>query len=661
VDGSDIVVCEEGTGLLHVAPGAGKEDFDLGVEKHLPIISVIADDASYLDGMEELSGKNAKKHPELIIDFLHTKGDAYLLKTMQYTHRYPACWRCKTELVWKVTEEWYIAMDRPSQKASDGKATLREQMMETAKMIDWHPAFGLDRELDWLSNMHDWLISKKNRYWGLALPIYECPQCRSFTILGSKEELKEKAVSGWDSFEGKSPHKPFIDDVTIRCQHCDSEITRIDDVGNVWLDAGIVPFSTYVDPKTKQLSYTTDKTYWKEWFPVDFITESFPGQFKNWFYSMIAMATVLEKRNPFKTVLGYASVLDEKSKPMHKSAGNAIEFNTGADTIGVDVMRWMFCLSDPEQNMLFGYKKADEVRRKFHILLWNVYNFFLTYARVDGFTPDESNHTSSHVLDRWIYSRLYHTIQEVTLSMETYKPKVAAETLETFVTDLSQWYVRRSRDRVGPTTKDVKDGLVCYQTLYTVLVTLVRLLAPFIPHVSEAMFKNLTRRQSVHLSDWPVGESTWENSLLEDEMIQVRLIVERIHAKRKELGIAVRKPLNKSQISNFKSQISEELIHLIRDETNIKAIEFRSGEGDLEVELDTVITPELEKEGIVRDAIRTIHKLRKEKECGIDQSIALTLPRGLQSLDTSYLDDIKRETLTKTIVWGDSYSISTSH
>ena len=685
VDGSNIVVSEEGTGLLHVAPGAGKEDFDLGKEKNLSVISVIADDASYLPGMDELSSKNAKKHPELIFEYLKSKGDTFLLKTMQYTHRYPACWRCKAELVWKVAEEWYISMDRPSLKATDGKSTLREQMMETAKMIDWHPSFGLERELDWLSTMHDWLISKKNRYWGLALPIYECPHCGSFEIIGSKDELKKRAVKGWSTFDGKSPHKPYIDEVKINCSSCGKEVSRIDDVGNVWLDAGIVPFSTLVDPKTKELSYTHDKTYWQEWFPADFITESFPGQFKNWFYSMIAMSTVLEKRNPFKTVLGYASMLGEDGRPMHKSWGNAIEFNEGAEKIGADVMRWMFVRENPEQNILFGYKKADETRRKFHLMLWNVYNFFVTYARVDGWQPsghpalavpieadrrswdagsskmpDQVRHDKSSILDLWILSRLNHTIEIVTASMKAFSAEKSAASMESFVSDLSLWYVRRSRDRVGPTVPSSEDKTQCYQTLYHVLVTLCTLLAPFIPYMTESMYRNLTKKKSVHLSDWPTVEQHLIQTKLEEEMVVVRMIVEKIHSKRKEAGIAVRKPLAKATVTSYELRVTSGLEQLILDETNIKEIEFVKGEGEMTVELDMTQTPELEQEGKVRDTIRTVQQMRKEKACAIDGTIVLTLPESLQTLGETNINTIKKETLATTVVWGETLGISIS-
>ncbi|MEK7078526.1 MAG: class I tRNA ligase family protein, partial [Patescibacteria group bacterium] len=392
----------EGTGMVHTAVSAGTEDFILGKKFGLPMIPVIEDDASYLPGLGEFSGKNAKKHPELIIDFLksHKEGE-FLFDILRYKHRYPACWRCKTELVWKVADEWYIAMDKPSQvKSSKLKVknlTLRERMVEVAKQIKWMPEFGLDRELDWLKNMHDWLISKKNRYWGLALPIYECKKCGAFDVVGSKKELKEKAVVGWEKFEGHSPHKPFIDEIKIKCSKCGGHAERIEAVGNPWLDAGIVPYSTMMEDNQGEPLYLKDQSKWKEWFPANFITESFPGQFKNWFYAMIAISSVLENTFPFERVLGYGTMVGEDGRPMHKSWGNSVEFNEGADKIGVDVMRWMFARQNPADNMLFGYKKADEVRRQFYLMLWNTYKFFVEYANLDGYTIDWGRNTLKNI------------------------------------------------------------------------------------------------------------------------------------------------------------------------------------------------------------------------------------------------------------------------
>jgi isoleucyl-tRNA synthetase len=568
---------------------------------------------------------------------------------MQYTHRYPACWRCKTELVWRVTLEWYIAMDV---KEKAGK-TLREQMMDTAKMIQWHPEFGLERELDWLSNMHDWLISKKNRYWGLALPIFECQKCGNFEVIGGKKELEERAVSGWKEFAGHSPHKPFIDEVKIKCSKCQEVVSRLDDVGNVWLDAGIVPFSTYIDPKTKELSYITDKKYWQEWFPVDFVTESFPGQFKNWFYSMIAMSTVLEKKNPFKLVLGYGSMVGEDGRPMHKSWGNMIEFTEGADKIGVDVMRWMFATHNPEQNLLFGYKKADETRRKFHLMLWNIYNFFVTYAQTDEYQiADIRGQISENVLDRWIISRLNRTIKITTESMEKYDAQKASLEIEGFVNDLSLWYIRRSRDRVGPSAEDEKDKKACYDTLYFVLVTLSKLLAPFIPFISEEIYTNLTKEESVHLTDWPQSEQELIDEKLEEETVKARQIVESVHALRKQSEVKVRIPI-RNMTYNGPSQLSEEIIKIVRNEVNVYDLRFGSKADAYSVVAKTSDDNLDLHFGLARDIVRKIQEERKSLNTKPNEKVKITIPFW----PNEHEDYIKRKALVSSITQAEKFSV----
>lgn len=655
VDGSEIVVSGEGTGLLHIAPGAGKEDFDLGKKEHLSLISPIDDTATYVQSMGEFAGKNAKKHPELIIDHLKNLDNGkFLLKTMHYTHRYPACWRCKTELVWKVTHEWYIAMDKPEK--GKGK-TLRMQMIDVAKKIEWHPSFGLERELDWLANMHDWLISKKNRYWGLALPIFECAKCGHFEVIGSKEELKEKSVSGWKEFSGHSPHKPYVDEVKIKCAKCGEVVSRLDDVGNVWLDAGIVPFSTLIDPKTKKLSYTTDKNYWKKWFPASFITESFPGQFKNWFYSMIAMSTVLEKTNPFKIVLGYASALGEDGRPMHKSWGNAIEFNEGAEKIGVDVMRWLYVTASTGQNLLFGYKKADEVRRKFHLMLWNIYNFFVTYANIDDWKPDLTKfatHPSENALDLWIISRLHQTIKIVTQSLEKYDPQKASLAIESFVLDLSLWHIRRSRDRVGPAVPDQneKDKKDFYETTYAVLITLSKLLAPFMPFISDEIYTNLTRDISVHLANWPSARDQLINPRIEEEMANGRELASRVLMKRKTAGVKVRIPLKKV-LYKGPEKLSDEVRKIVQEEVNVQDLVFDGQSQAYEVtnkdeELKDVANQDVEL-GQAREIVRQIQDERKKLETKLYEKVDVMLP----AWPLQHEEYIKRNALANSLKKGE--------
>jgi len=350
--GNDIVVTGEGTGIVHIATGCGAIDNKIGKKLQLVEIAPLNDEAKYIEGFGWLTGKLATSTEtrDEILEYL--KRDNYLLYSEDYPHVYPHCWRSGDELVYRSVDEWYINMD------------WREEIKKVVNDINWIPSWGHDRENEWLDNMGDWMISKK-RFWGLALPIWVFED-GSFYVVGSKEELKELAVEGYDKFEGNSPHKPWIDYVKIR--HPESGLLgeRIPDVGNPWLDAGIVTFTT--------LEYITDKEYWNKWFPADFVVECFPGQFRNWFYSLLAMSTIMEKKTPFKTLLGHALVKDETGRDMHKSWGNAIWFEDAAEKMGVDVMRWMYSSQNPEHNLLFGYKQADEVRKDI-LTLWNVYSF----------------------------------------------------------------------------------------------------------------------------------------------------------------------------------------------------------------------------------------------------------------------------------------------
>ncbi|OGK67144.1 hypothetical protein A2262_00920 [Candidatus Roizmanbacteria bacterium RIFOXYA2_FULL_41_8] len=651
----------EGTGLVHTAFSAGTEYFKLGQKLGLPMIPVIGDNADYLPNLGFLSGENAKKHPRLILDYLEkidqkdqAKG-GWVFKIEKYRHRYPACWRCKTELVWKVESEWYIAMDK-------GSPTLREQMIQTTKQIKWLPHFGLDRELDWLKNMHDWLISKKNRYWGLALPIYECQKCRHFQVLGSETELENKAVKGWDRFTGHSPHKPWIDEVEIKCDQCGQTVKRIADVGNPWLDAGIIPFSTLIDPKTKKISYLTDKKYWQEWFPADFITESFPGQFKNWFYSLIAMSTVLVKSPSFKTILGYATCVGKDGRAMHKSWGNSIEFNEAAEKIGVDVMRWMYAKQDPAKNLWFGYEAANETKRNFHIPLWNILKFYSLYANLEKYEEQITNDLSKlklPLLDSWLLSRLKQTERQVYQNLKQYQPNIAAQALESLVLDASQWYLRLSRNRVWQNSTDKNDKLAFYSTLHYFLKNLTIMLSVFLPFFSEEIFTNLfPQAASVHLQNWPEIDEKWLNTDLVDDMQKVRNLAELGHIERKKNLLKVRQPLGKieyqlspvdlpklkTNFTNYQSLLSTEL--------NLKEVLFKA-EAKTKAKLDTKMTPELVWEGKVRDLIREIQKRRSQTQCRIDQQIDLCIPE----VPAKYLDFIKNKVLARNITFSKDQSI----
>jgi isoleucyl-tRNA synthetase len=582
------VSATEGTGIVHIAPGAGREDFALSKEFHLPVLAPVDEFGVYTEGYGWLSGQKAAEVGQQIAENLAQKGLLY--RTQNYRHRYPICWRCKTELIFRLVDEWYISMEQ-----------LRYEIMKVVPEAKWIPAFGEERELDWLRNMDDWMISKK-RYWGLALPIYDCPQCGTFEVIGSEHELKERAVAGWEEFEGHSPHRPWIDAVKIRCTSCGAEVSRIADVGNPWLDAGIVPFST--------LHYRTDRAYWRQWFPVDFVTESFPGQFKNWFYSMLVMSTVLEGRSPFKTLLGFATLLGEDGEPMHKSKGNLVVFDEAAETVGSDTMRWLYLNQNPELNLNFpripseqAVKLAREagvavrlsekwmlVRRTLD-KIWNVYWFFVTYANIDSFNPRQHRLPIAQRsdLDRWIISELQQTIQAVTNGLNEYNSTTPGMAIQNFLEDLSNWYLRRSRERIWKSELD-NDKLAAYLTLYECLTTLITLLAPFIPFMTEELYQNLVRSVdptapiSIHLTDWPVAN---EELLDEQLMRETRLVMQIVslgRAAREKAQIKVRQPLNTLYVRVPTLAEEEALMRLneqVLEELNIKRLELMSSESDM--------------------------------------------------------------------------------
>ncbi len=665
----------QGTGIVHIAPGCGAEDFQLGTQEDIPALPVIDESANYLDGFGKFAGKNAKEHPELILDDLKNRDSGkFFHKVVPYTHRYPTCWRCKSELVWRVVDEWYIAMD---DERKEGARDYRSELKEIIKDVKWIPEFGYKRELDWLNNMEDWLISKK-RYWGLCLPLWVCEDCGKFEVIGSKGELKERAVSGWAEFEGHTPHRPYVDAVEIECSKCGARAKRIKDVGNPWLDAGIVAYST--------LKYFEDRDYWQKWFPADLVLECFPGQFKNWFYSLLAMSTVLEGKTPFRTLLGHGLVHDEHGEEMHKSKGNAIWFDDAAEKMGVDPMRWIYATQDPAHNLNFGYGPAREVKRRFLFILWNSFKYFVTYARLDDFDPAEAMELPEgeerftldtfdlNVMDRWIISRSNEAFKKAKDYLENYQNHKAAEVLENFVVkDLSTWYIRRTRDRVGPTAPDGEDKFCAYQTFYGVLLRLTKVLAPFVPFVTEEMYQVLTEAQnvkgeksdvfgkeeSVHLTSWPKYHEYLTDKEVLSKMKIVREICEKGHSARRKAGIKVRQPLGELQILNSKFSMPEEYLQVIKDELNVKDVTFEEGKGAMEIKLDTEITEELRLEGTAREMVRNIQKARRKAGCEWDDKIITTYPRTEQneSAVESFRDYIKKQTLSVQLQSGEGYEV----
>jgi isoleucyl-tRNA synthetase len=569
----DIVGETEGTGIVHIAPGCGKEDFLLGKEQGLVPVAPLDDSGVFLDGFGELTGKSATDPAttDWILDNLTKKGR--LLAVEKYPHSYPHCWRCKTELLFRLVDEWFIDMK------------WRDEIMRVVNDVTFLPESinGKARELDWLKNMGDWMISKK-RFWGLALPIWVDEQTGDFEVIGSYDELKERAVEGWSEFAGHTPHRPWIDLIKIKNPKNGNLMSRIADVGNPWLDAGIVPFST--------MKYNTDRDYWANWFPADFITEAFPGQFRNWFYAILTMSTMMEQQAPMKVLLGHGMVRDDHGEEMHKSKGNAIAFEGAADTgyavkekdgkehtyppMGADLMRWMYCRTNPAGNINFGHHLAEEVRSKFIMKLWHTYAFFCNYARLDSFDPAalQVPVAGRPDIDRWILSDLQLLIQSAHDAFKSYNVMAFCLEAEKFVDDkLSNWYVRRNRRRFWKSEQGT-DKLAAYQTLYTVLLTLTKLCAPIIPFMTERMYRNLVpSAPSVHLADYPTPADS--DHALTEEMDALLRLVSLGGSARNAVKIKVRQPLADIKIQPGNDAERRAVVRFadqIRDELNIRKV-----------------------------------------------------------------------------------------
>ncbi|HEX9412504.1 MAG TPA: isoleucine--tRNA ligase [Ktedonobacterales bacterium] len=575
------VGAEEGTGIVHLAPGCGREDYALSKEHELAVLAPVDENGVYVEGYAWLTGQHVAEVARPIFEDLRRKGLFY--QTESYRHVYPHCWRCKTELIFRLVDEWFISMRE-----------LRPRLMAIVQGIRWIPGFGLERELDWLRNMEDWMISKK-RYWGLALPIYECAACGHFEIIGDKEELQARAVAGWEEFEGHTPHRPWVDAVKIQCSQCGEKVGRVPDVGNPWLDAGIVPFST--------LHYHDDRAYWRQWFPAQFITEGFPGQFRNWFYALLVMAVALENTAPFQTVLGYATLLDERGEEMHKSRGNSIPFDVAAAIVGSDTMRWLYTNHAPEQNLRFPRIPTDAEAEAARALgqpprlsdlwlqarnaldkLWDVYRFFVTYANIDGFDPvtHQLPVAERSDADRWVLSELHTLIATVTEHLAIYDAQSAAAAVTEFVLNLSNWYVRRSRRQFWKGEEDA-GKVAAYLTLYECLVTVTKLLAPFTPFLAEALYQNLVRRvdaqapASVHLCDWPQANAALVDRRLHEETALVLRLVNLGRSAREKGQLRVRQPLATLHVRVMSEAERESLQRLqdqVLEELNVKRLAF---------------------------------------------------------------------------------------
>jgi isoleucyl-tRNA synthetase len=562
VIGWDDVSESDGTGIVHIAPGCGAEDFRLGKQENLAALCPIDEGGLFTKEFAPYTGKHAYDMAPEIIASLKEKGVFY--SDESFFHSYPHCWRCQSELLFRLVDEWFISMDE-----------WRQEIMEVVKQIEWIPAYGKELELDWLKNMRDWMISKK-RYWGLALPIWTCSdeECDWFDVVGSKAELTERATAGMEGLKDKSPHKPQIDEVTMKCGKCGKTANRVKDVGNPWLDAGIVPYST--------MSYNTDRPFWEKWFPAELVLECFPGQFRNWFYALLAMSTMMENKPPFKTLLGHALVRDENGLEMHKSTGTAIWFDDAVEKIGADVMRWLYCNQDPTVNLNFGYGIAREIRGKFYNTLWQVYAYFSNYARLAGFKPDKDPvpFDERPDMDKWILSHMTLLLKQAPKAFEKYEVQKHVRNVASFVEKLSNWYIRQNRRRFWKNLEE-GDSRIAFDTLYRCLSTMVKVIAPVMPFTAEEMYQNLERShdmdapESVHHCRFPEADDSWLDEQLVKDMDGLRRITGLALSAREIGSLKVRQPLSELIIqpgTEDERTGSIRFEELLKDILNVKSV-----------------------------------------------------------------------------------------
>lgn len=606
---------QEGTGIVHIAPGCGQEDFELGQQLKADIIAPLDETGHFGDGYGSLSGKYAHDVKDEVIDYL--KNQAVLFKTETIKHRYPHCWRCGTKCLFRLEDNWFIDCQH-----------IRPLLKQQTDSANWIPKYAKKRMHNWLDNMGDWMISRK-RFYGLALPFYESKD-GDLIVVGSKQELKDLAVNPEDVDKLPSLHRPWIDDIKIKHPKTGEILTRVTDVGDCWLDAGVVPFST--------LKYLEDKKYWRTWFPADLVCEMIE-QIRLWFYSMLFYGVVLEKKIPYKNVLNYYEVRDENGERMSKTKGNGIPFNEAIEKMTADAMRWLYCKQKSHMVVNFGYTAADLVKRNFLSTFWNSYKYFISLAN----NTSKRVKPKKNILDKWLDSRLNHTIKLVTKYMDKYDTSQATEAIENFVNDLSTWYIRRSRNR--------QDNLL---VLKNSLITLSTLTAPFAPYISEDIYQNLSQnnyvsKDSIHLQNWPVFTQDKIDTKLESDMNLVRQVCQTAHADRQIHQIRIRQPLAKLTVKTNLKAPDKQLLEILKDETNVKQVDWRELKTDqpIEVELDINISPQLKQEGEFRDLCRQIQILRKEANLNPSDKIKIYAPDWPQTFEKDLLSKTSATSIQK--------------
>ena len=549
------VTMSDGTGIVHIAPAFGEDDSKVGRNYDLPFVQFV-DGQGNMTKETPYAGLFVKNADAPILVDLDKEGK--LFSAPKFEHDYPHCWRCNTPLIYYARDTWFIKM-----------TAVRDNLIRNNNTVNWIPEnIGKGRFGDWLENIQDWGLSR-NRYWGTPLNIWEC-SCGHRHAIGSIEELKSMSSNCPDNIE---LHRPFIDEVTIKCSECGGEMKRVSEVIDCWFDSGSMPFAQWHYP-------FENKELFDSQFPADFISEGV-DQTRGWFYSLMAISTLIFDKAPYKNVLVLGHVLDKEGQKMSKSKGNAVDPFEALESYGADAIRWYFYSNSAPwlPNRFYG-EAVVEGQRKFMGTLWNTYAFYVLYANIDGFDPTKYtlDKNTLSVMDKWILSKLNSTVRTVDNYLENYKITEATRVLESFVDELSNWYVRRSRERFW--VKDMpEDKVNAYLTLYTSLVTMAKISAPFIPFMAEEIYRNLVcsvdknAPESVHLCDFPVADEDMIDTSLEENMDEVVDVVVLGRACRNAANIKNRQPVAKMYVKADRA-VDESYVEIIAEELNVKAVEF---------------------------------------------------------------------------------------
>ena len=561
------VVCDtyvtltDGTGVVHIAPAFGEDDSKVGHRYDLPFVQLVNEKGEMTEETP-WAGTFCKKADMAVLQALEDKD--LLFDAPLFEHSYPHCWRCDTPLIYYARETWFIRM-----------TAVKEDLIRNNNTINWIPeSIGKGRFGDWLENVQDWGLSR-NRYWGTPLPVWQC-ECGHQDCIGSIEELKEKADNCPDDIE---LHRPYIDAVTIKCPKCGKEMHRVPEVIDCWFDSGSMPFAQHHYP------FENKETFEKQ-FPAQFISEAV-DQTRGWFYSLLAISTLLFNKAPYENVIVLGLVQDENGQKMSKSKGNAVDPFDALQTYGADAIRWYFYTSSaPWLPSRFAGKTVVEGQRKFMGTLWNTYAFFVLYANIDNFdaTKYSLEYDKLAVMDKWLLSRLESTVKAVDDNLENYRIPEAAKALQSFVDDMSNWYVRRSRERFWAKGME-QNKINAYMTLYTALVTVAKAAAPMIPFMTEDIYQNLVKSidasapESIHLCDFPEVHENWIDPKMEEDMADLLEIVVMGRAARNTANIKNRQPIGTMYVKS-EFQLSEFYKEIIEDELNVKEVVFKDDIAD---------------------------------------------------------------------------------